>query len=95
MRLVFIYVLILVLMLGISSYFLNTVNKSESVTGTISKDVDNKLTGYAIGGSQTNPLNPVLVVSGDVNSCFVYRVSCPDDTKTLFRVPEGDFGFIG
>ena len=93
MKTTYIFLIILVLMLGISSYFLNTVN--QSVTGTISKDVDNKLTGYAIGGSQTNPLNPVLVVSGDVNSCFVYRVSCPDDTKTLFRVPEGDFGFIG
>ena len=93
MRAVYVFLIILVLMLGISSYFLNTVN--QSVTGTLSRDTNNKLTGHATGGSQTNPLNPVLVVSGDVNSCFVYRVSCPDDTKTLFRVPEGDFGFIG
>jgi hypothetical protein len=95
MKAVYIFVVILVLMLGVSSYFLNSVQRLDSITGTMTKNTGNLLTGYATGGQQDNPLNPVLVVSGDVDSCFIYRVSCPDETKTLFKVPDADFGFIG
>jgi len=87
MKIVYVFFVILVLSLGVSLYFLNTMNMADSTTGAVTQ-VDNKLTGHA---SQADPL---LLKFGDANTCFIYDSACPSDTITLFRVPT-DFNNSG
>lgn len=76
---------ILILVLGVASYF------------SFNVDAGNLVTGQAVGDNPPPPPSPPpsYLVGGDVDNCFVYSADCPSNSITMFRVGTEFFDSAG